>query len=85
MLADFLFQFRDYFFGFNVFKYITVRAALAAITALIFALWVGPKVIALLQKYQIGEEIRIEGPESHQVKQGTPTMGGLIILIGVII
>lgn len=85
MLADFLFQFRDYFFGFNVFKYITVRAALAAITALIFALWIGPKVIALLRKYQIGEEIRIEGPESHQVKQGTPTMGGLIILIGVVI
>lgn len=85
MLADFLFQFRDLFFGFNVFKYITVRAALAAITALIFALWIGPKVIALLRKYQIGEEIRIEGPESHQVKQGTPTMGGLIILIGVII
>ena len=85
MLADFLFQLRDYFFGFNVFKYITVRAALAAITALIFALWIGPKVIALLRKFQIGEEIRIEGPESHQVKQGTPTMGGLIILIGVII
>ena len=85
MLADFLFQLRDYFFGFNVFKYITVRAALAAITALIFALWVGPKVIALLHKYQISEEIRIEGPESHQVKKGTPTMGGLIILIGVII
>jgi phospho-N-acetylmuramoyl-pentapeptide-transferase len=85
MLADFLFQFRDFFFGFNVFKYITVRAALAAITALIFALWVGPRVIALLKKYQIGEEIRIEGPDSHQVKKGTPTMGGLIILIGVII
>ncbi|MEJ2053898.1 MAG: phospho-N-acetylmuramoyl-pentapeptide-transferase [Calditrichaceae bacterium] len=85
MLAEFLFRFRDYFFGFNVFRYITVRAALAAITALVFALWVGPKVIALLRKYQIGEEIRIEGPESHQVKKGTPTMGGLIMLIGVII
>ncbi|MBN1406867.1 MAG: phospho-N-acetylmuramoyl-pentapeptide-transferase [Calditrichaceae bacterium] len=85
MLADFLFKLRDIFFGFNVFKYITVRAALAAITALIFALWVGPKVIALLRKYQIGEEIRIEGPKSHQLKQGTPTMGGLIILIGVVI
>ena len=85
MLADFLFQLRDIFFGFNVFKYITVRAALAAITALIFALWIGPKVIALMRKYQIGEEIRIEGPESHQLKKGTPTMGGLIILIGVVI
>lgn len=85
MLAEFLYQFKDYFFGFNVFRYITVRAALAAITALVFALWVGPKVIGLLRKYQIGEEIRIEGPESHQVKKGTPTMGGLIILSAVII
>ena len=85
MLAEFLYQFKDIFFGFNVFRYITVRAALAAITALIFALWVGPRVIRLLHKYQIGEEIRIEGPESHQVKKGTPTMGGLIILVGVII
>jgi len=85
MLAEFLYQFKDTFFGFNVFRYITVRAALAAVTALVFALWVGPRVIRLLQKYQIGEEIRIEGPESHQVKKGTPTMGGLIILVSVII
>ncbi|HID38963.1 MAG TPA: phospho-N-acetylmuramoyl-pentapeptide-transferase, partial [Calditrichaeota bacterium] len=85
MLAEFLYQLRDYFFGFNVFRYITVRAALAAITALFLSLWIGPKIIRLLKKYQIGEEIRIEGPASHQVKKGTPTMGGLILLIAIIV
>jgi len=85
MLAKFLYQFTDYFIGFNVFRYITVRAALAAITALFIALWVGPRFIRLLQKYQIGEEIRIEGPASHQAKKGTPTMGGLIILVSIMV
>lgn len=85
MLAKFLYQFTDYFIGFNVFRYITVRAALAAITALFIALWVGPRFIRMLQKYQIGEEIRIEGPASHQAKKGTPTMGGLIILVSIMV
>jgi phospho-N-acetylmuramoyl-pentapeptide-transferase len=85
MLSEFLFQFKDYFFGFNVFRYITVKSALAAVTALIFSMIVGPKIIHLLRKYQIGETIRIEGPESHQVKKGTPTMGGLIILVSIFI
>jgi len=85
MLSEFLFQFKDYFFGFNVFRYITVKSALAAVTALIFSMIVGPKIIRLLRKYQIGETIRIEGPESHQAKKGTPTMGGLIILISIFI
>ncbi len=85
MLAKFLYQFTDLFFGFNIFRYITVRAAFAAITALVIALWIGPKVIRLLRKHQIGEEIRIEGPQSHQKKKGTPTMGGLIILSSVFI
>jgi len=85
MLAQFLYRFTDYFIGFNVFRYITVRAALSAITALFLALWVGPKIINLLQKYQIGEEIRSNGPKSHQAKKGTPTMGGLIILSSIVI
>lgn len=83
MLADFLYQFKGCFFGFNMFGYITVRAALSAVTALVIALWVGPKVIRLLKKHQVGEEIRIEGPKSHQSKKGTPTMGGLIILLAI--
>lgn len=85
MLADFLFEFRDYFFGFNLFRYITVRAALGAITALLFSFVIGPKIIRLLHKNQIGEEIRHDGPATHQAKKGTPTMGGLIILGAVLI
>ena len=83
MLAEFLYQLKDYFFGFNIFRYITVKAALAAVTALLFSMVVGPRIISLLKKHQIGEEIRIDGPASHQSKKGTPTMGGLIIIISV--
>ncbi len=85
MLADFLYQFKDIFFGFNLFRYITVRAALAAITALFFSWFVGPRIIAQLRKHQIGEEIRPDGPQTHLQKAGTPTMGGIIILTGVAI
>lgn len=81
MLADFLYQFTDSFFGFNVFRYITVRGAMAAVTAVIFTIWLGPKIIYSLQKHQIGEEIRSDGPKTHLQKKGTPTMGGLIILM----
>ncbi|GAB4376878.1 MAG: phospho-N-acetylmuramoyl-pentapeptide-transferase [Calditrichia bacterium] len=83
MLADFLYQFKDVFFGFNLFRYITFRAALAAITALIFSLVIGPKIIWFLRQRQIGEKIRSDGPQSHLSKEGTPTMGGIIILAGV--
>ncbi|GAB4334870.1 MAG: phospho-N-acetylmuramoyl-pentapeptide-transferase [Calditrichia bacterium] len=85
MLADLLYQLKDFYFGFNVFRYITVRAALAAITALLFSLFIGPKIISLLQRYQIGEKIREDGPKTHLQKAGTPTMGGIIILAGVVI
>ncbi len=85
MLSDFLYQFKDLYFGFNLFRYITVRAALAAITALLFSWFIGPKIIRLLRKKQIGEEIRQDGPSTHLQKAGTPTMGGIIILSGVIL
>ena len=85
MLAEFLFQFRDHFFGFNVFRYITVKAALAAVTALLFSMFLGPRIIALLHKHQIGEEIRTDGPQTHLAKKGTPTMGGLIIIASILI
>ncbi len=80
MLADLLFEMRDIVSGFNVFRYITVRAAFAAITALLFSFVIGPLIINALRKYQIGETIRTDGPATHQAKKGTPTMGGLIIL-----
>ncbi|MEE9273842.1 MAG: phospho-N-acetylmuramoyl-pentapeptide-transferase [bacterium] len=69
----------------NVFRFITFRAAMAALTALALSLLLGPALIRQLQKRQIGEEIREDGPRSHLAKQGTPTMGGLLILFAVIV
>ena len=71
--------------GFNVFRYITFRSALSAITALFIALYFGPKIIEKLRALQIGEEIRKEGPESHKSKAGTPTMGGIIIMVSIVV
>jgi len=65
---------------FNVFRYITFRSAYAGITALSLCLLLGPKMIRMLQKYQIRETIRNEGPQQHFAKSGTPTMGGLLVL-----
>lgn len=70
--------------AFNVFRYITFRTIYAALAALALALLVGPSMIRTLQKYQIGQQIREEGPKSHQGKRGTPTMGGVLILVAVI-
>lgn len=66
--------------GFNVFRYLTFRSALAAITALIISFWLGPKILAFIKKKQIGEAKKEDGPQFHWSKAGTPTMGGLIIL-----
>ncbi|MAT58402.1 MAG: phospho-N-acetylmuramoyl-pentapeptide-transferase [Ignavibacteriae bacterium] len=71
--------------GFGVFRFLTFRSALAAITALILSFYIGPKVIKYLQKKQIGEEVRKDGPKSHFSKAGTPTMGGVIIILSVVI
>jgi phospho-N-acetylmuramoyl-pentapeptide-transferase len=65
---------------FRVFGYITVRAALAGITALVLSWLLGPWLIRFLKKRQIGQEIRSEGPQSHYTKKGTPSMGGLLII-----
>lgn len=69
----------DYSF-LNVFRYITFRSAYSGITALIFSMLMGGMMIRVLRKFQIGEKIRSDGPKSHVVKSGTPTMGGLLIL-----
>ena len=71
--------------GFGVFRYITFRSALAAITALLISFVIGPIVIRKLHKHQIGEQAKVEGPVSHLSKAGTPTMGGLIILGSVVV
>jgi len=72
---------RDEFFFFNVVRYITVRTAAAGITALVLSFLLGPRLIRLLARKQIGQEIRADGPKSHYAKKGTPSMGGLIIIL----
>ena len=71
--------------GFDIFKFITFRSALAAITALLISFILGPKIIKILQRKQIGEARKEDGPQFHWSKAGTPTMGGFIILFSVLI
>jgi phospho-N-acetylmuramoyl-pentapeptide-transferase len=71
--------------GFDVFRFLTFRSALSAITALILSFYTGPKVIAYLREKQIGEAKKIDGPKSHWSKAGTPTMGGLIIVVSIVL
>ncbi|MDW8260621.1 MAG: phospho-N-acetylmuramoyl-pentapeptide-transferase [Gammaproteobacteria bacterium] len=70
--------------AFNVFSYLTLRAILAVMTALLLSLLIGPKMISRLSRYQIGQIVRDDGPQSHLQKAGTPTMGGLLILIAIV-
>jgi phospho-N-acetylmuramoyl-pentapeptide-transferase len=70
---------------FNVFSYITLRAVLAALTALLISFIVGPAMIRKLTAYKIGQAVRDDGPQTHLVKSGTPTMGGALILVSIAI
>ena len=81
MLYWLLVPLRDDFFFFNVFRYITVRTAAAGITALVLSFLLGPRLIRLLERKQIGQEIRADGPKSHYAKKGTPSMGGILIIL----
>jgi phospho-N-acetylmuramoyl-pentapeptide-transferase len=74
----------QHYSGFRVFGYLTLRSILAALTALLIALLVGPSVIRSLAARQIGQNVRDEGPKSHLLKQGTPTMGGALILVAML-
>ncbi len=80
MLYELLVPLADTFSPFNVFRYITFRAAWATITSLMMAFLLGPWVIRRLRALRVGQRIRAEGPESHQAKEGTPTMGGVLIV-----
>lgn len=82
ILAEYLEQ---YYSGFNVFGYQTMRAILGALTALLMSFIVGPVMIRRLSAYQIGQNVRDDGPETHFVKAGTPTMGGALILVSIAI
>lgn len=85
MLYYLLFPLRDWISGFNVFRYITFRTAWAALTALAISLILGPWLIRQLARIKAGQFIREEGPESHQAKSGTPTMGGILIILAIVI
>ncbi len=71
--------------GFGLFHQISFRMAAAAVTALFLGFWVGPKIIAMLRRHQIGEQGKREAPPAHMLKAGTPTMGGLIVLTNIIV
>lgn len=71
--------------GFNVFNYITLRAVLATLTALVISFMVGPRLIRKLTEYKVGQSVRDDGPQTHLVKAGTPTMGGSLILVAIAI
>ncbi|OUT37690.1 MAG: phospho-N-acetylmuramoyl-pentapeptide-transferase [bacterium TMED6] len=73
------------YFDINILQYVTFRAAGAAITALLISFLLGPKIIRTLQIHQIGEMIRKNGPHTHYLKEGTPTMGGIIIILSIIL
>jgi len=82
LITEFLQQFHS---GFNVFQYLTLRAILGTITALVLSLIIGPAMIRRLSAYKIGQQVRDDGPQSHLSKAGTPTMGGALILVSIAI
>lgn len=71
--------------GFSVLQYLTLRAMFSVLTALAVALILGPKLIRFLKQYQIGQSVRNDGPQSHLTKSGTPTMGGVLIVVSILI
>ena len=78
-------QLFQHFSPFRIFRYLTFRTAFASLTALFMALIVGPYVIRKLREFQIGQYIREEGPQAHKKKAGTPTMGGVLITIAIVV
>jgi phospho-N-acetylmuramoyl-pentapeptide-transferase len=85
MLYHLLVPLSEQFGVLNVFRYLTFRTAGAVLTALLLSLWLGPRFIEMLRRLSIGQNIREVGPKTHQVKAGTPTMGGLLILFALLV
>jgi phospho-N-acetylmuramoyl-pentapeptide-transferase len=81
-LTNYLAQFES---AFNVFNYLTMRAILGALTALVLSFVIGPKMIARLSMNQVGQPVRDDGPDTHLIKAGTPTMGGALILTAIVV
>ena len=85
MLYYLLYQLHADFSFLNVTRYITFRTATASLTALLISLLLGPWLIKNFERFQIGQVIRSEGPANHKAKEGTPTMGGVLILVAALI
>ena len=85
MLFHLLYALRGELSALNVTRYITFRTAVASLTALLLVLVLGPWMIERLRRMQIGQHIREEGPQAHKTKAGTPTMGGVLILVGILV
>ncbi len=83
MILKWIYPLVKYFTPLNVFRYLTFRSAYAAVTALLLAFLFGPVIIERLRQLKLGQSIRLDGPQSHLTKSGTPTMGGLLILAAV--
>ncbi|RJQ41741.1 MAG: phospho-N-acetylmuramoyl-pentapeptide-transferase [Nitrospiraceae bacterium] len=84
MLYSLLYSLHEWFFPFNVFRYITFRSALAVLTAMLIAFIIGPEVIKRLRKFSVTQQVRDDGPQTHLGKAGTPTMGGVLIIISIL-
>jgi len=84
MLRELFLPLIKYFTPFNIFRYLTFRSAYAAVTALLICIILGPWVIEKLRVLKFGQAIRIDGPQTHLAKSGTPTMGGLLIILSVL-
>ena len=74
-----------YFRVFRIFRYLTFRTVFASLTALLIGMLIGPFVIERLREFQIGQYVRDDGPETHLKKGGTPTMGGVLICISILV
>jgi phospho-N-acetylmuramoyl-pentapeptide-transferase len=85
MFLEFIYPLVKYFTPLNVFRYLTFRGAYAALTALLISYLLGPRIIEGLQKLKIGQSIRDDGPQTHLKKGGTPTMGGILIILSVVV
>jgi phospho-N-acetylmuramoyl-pentapeptide-transferase len=84
-MLKFLSLYADSFKALNVFRYLTFRASYAAVTALLIAFLFAPKIIEMLRVLKYGQSIRVDGPQTHQAKSGTPTMGGVFIILSVVV
>ena len=85
MLYHLLVPWAEYYIGFNLFRFATFRAAGAVVTAFFVAFWLGPAIISRLRMLKVGQVVRTEGPQTHLGKSGTPTMGGVLIILATVI